>query len=110
MQEDLNLYGDRYQWLLNVFYIGYILFQWQTMFFRVFPPHRFAAWTVFSWGVIAASQAATQTFAGEVVLRFLLAVFEAPIIGFTYILSFFYLRRELGFRCGLFVSAAPLAT
>jgi hypothetical protein len=43
-------------------------------------------------------------------LRFLLAVFEAPIIGFTYILSFFYLRRELGFRCGLFVSAAPLAT
>lgn len=27
-----------------------------------------------------------------------------------YLLSFFYLRHEVGFRCGMFASAAPLAS
>lgn len=30
--------------------------------------------------------------------------------GIPYLLSFFYLRTELGFRIGIFLSAAPLAT
>lgn len=30
--------------------------------------------------------------------------------GIPFLLSFFYRRNELGFRCGLFLSAAPLAT
>ena len=44
-------------------------------------------------------------------LRFLLGAAEAgfgpPI---PYLLSFFYLRHELGFRCGIFLAAAPLAS
>lgn len=43
-------------------------------------------------------------------LRFLLGAFEAGYgPGVPYLLSFFYRRHELGLRCGLFVSAAPLA-
>lgn len=43
-------------------------------------------------------------------LRFLLGVFEAGFgPGMPYLLSFFYRRHELGLRCGLFLSAAPLA-
>ena len=43
-------------------------------------------------------------------LRFLLGMSEAAFgPGTPYLLSFFYRRHELGFRCGLFVSAAPLA-
>lgn len=43
-------------------------------------------------------------------LRFLLGASEAAFgPGSPYLLSFFYGRRELGLRCGLFVSAAPLA-
>jgi MFS family permease len=30
--------------------------------------------------------------------------------GIIYLLSFFYMRHEVGFRCGLFASAAPLAS
>ena len=44
-------------------------------------------------------------------LRFLLGAAEAgfgPSI--PYFLSFFYLRNELGFRCGIFLAAAPLAS
>jgi cyanate permease len=33
-----------------------------------------------------------------------------PRPGIIYLLSFFYLRREIGFRCGIFASAAPLAS
>ena len=44
-------------------------------------------------------------------LRFLLGAAEAgfgPSI--PYLLSFFYLRHELGFRIGIFLAAAPLAS
>lgn len=43
-------------------------------------------------------------------LRFFMGVFEAGYgPGIPYLLSFFYLRHEHGFRSGLFLSAAPLA-
>lgn len=59
-------------------------------------------------------------------IRFLLRAFEAAYAyvivmvvcrvlapcrpGVIYLFSFFYLRHEVGFRCGLFASAAPLAS
>ncbi|KAK5662033.1 hypothetical protein OQA88_10145 [Cercophora sp. LCS_1] len=43
--------------------------------------------------------------------RFFLALAEAAFApGVPYLLSFFYRRHELGLRCGIFLSAAPLAT
>lgn len=43
--------------------------------------------------------------------RWFLAMAEAAFApGVPYLLSFFYRRRELGLRCGIFLSAAPLAT
>ena len=43
--------------------------------------------------------------------RWFLAMAEAAFSpGVPYLLSFFYRRDELGFRCGIFLSAAPLAT
>jgi hypothetical protein len=45
------------------------------------------------------------------VCRWFLAMAEAGFgPGVPYLLSFFYRRHELGFRCGIFLSAAPLAT
>lgn len=44
-------------------------------------------------------------------LRFFLGVSEAGFgPGIPYLLSFFYLRHELGSRCGFYTAAAPLAT
>lgn len=76
-----------------------------------FPPHRWAAFVILGWGVISSCQAATNTWAGEMVLRFFLGAFEACYgPGIPYLLSFFYLRHEVGFRSGIFLAAAPLAT
>jgi MFS family permease len=61
-------------------------------------------------GLVATLQSTTTTFAGEMVCRFLLGMAEAGFgPGVPFLLSFFYLRRELGFRIGLFLAAAPLA-
>ena len=43
-------------------------------------------------------------------LRFIMGAAEAGYgPGIPFLLSFFYLRHEVGFRCGVFLSAAPLA-
>jgi hypothetical protein len=44
------------------------------------------------------------------VARFFMGASEACYgPGLPYLLSFFYMRRELGFRVGMYLSAAPLA-
>lgn len=35
MTKDLSLTGNRYQWLLTIFYISYILFQFQAFMWRI---------------------------------------------------------------------------
>lgn len=56
-------------------------------------------------------QAAAFNWQGLMAARFFLAVAEAGFgPGIPLLFSFFYNRQELGFRCGLFLSAAPLAT
>ncbi|KAL5334232.1 major facilitator superfamily domain-containing protein [Aspergillus crustosus] len=110
MEEDLNIHGGRYTWLLTIFYISYTLFEPLALVWKLMPPHRWAAITVMTWGIASTCQAAVQNWSGLMALRFLLGVSEAGFgPGSPYLLSFFYSRRELGLRCGLFVSAAPLA-
>lgn len=62
-------------------------------------------------GIASTLQAATYNWQGLMACRFFLAMAEAGYgPGIPYLLSFFYKRHELGFRCGIFLSAAPLAT
>ncbi|KAI0017959.1 major facilitator superfamily domain-containing protein [Xylariomycetidae sp. FL0641] len=111
MEEDLQLTSSKYNWLINIFYITYVLFEFGVLLWKIFPPHLVATGVVFGWGLISTVQAVTQNWGGMMALRALLGVSEACYApGITYLLSFFYLRHELGFRLGIFVSAAPLAS
>lgn len=49
MSEDLHLNGDRYDWLLTIFYITYIIFEWSLLLWKMFPPHVVGALSVFFW-------------------------------------------------------------
>lgn len=103
--------GNDYAWLLTIFYIGYIVFEWLALMWKVVPPHIWAAAVVFGWGVVATCQSATTSWSGMMALRLLLGSFEAGFgPGVPYFLSFFYMRQELGLRIGIFLSAGPLAT
>lgn len=78
---------------------------------KIVPPHIWAFATVFTWGVASMLQATAFNWQGLMACRFFLALAEAGFgPGMPYLFSFFYTRRELGFRCGIFLSAAPLAT
>jgi len=51
MAKALDLTADRYSWLLTIFYISYILFQFQVMGWKRFKPHIWASWAIFGWYV-----------------------------------------------------------
>ena len=111
MGKSLKFSRAQYQWLLTIFYICYILLEWGALMWKVVPPHIWTCACVASWGLAATLQSATQEFAGMMVCRFFLAAAEAmhgP--GIPFLLSFFYMRNELGLRSGIFLSAAPFAT
>jgi len=111
MSKGLNMTDAQYQWLLTLFYIPYILFEWMALMWKIMPPHIWAFIAVFVWGVAATCQAAAFNWQGMMVCRFFLATAEAGYgPGLPYLLSFFYGRYEIGVRCGIFLSAAPLAT
>ena len=110
LASDLQLSDDQYEWLLTIFYITYILFEWMTLCFKIFPPHIYISCCVFAWGVLASLQSLVSSFALMLVLRAFLAIGEAAFVGIPFYLSFFFRRDELAFRTGLFISAAPLAT
>ena len=38
MAEDLKLSSPDYQWLLTIFYITYIIFEFQALFWKIIPP------------------------------------------------------------------------
>lgn len=49
MAKDLKLVGEKYDWLLTMFYITYIIFEWTLLLWKVFPPHIVGAVVVFLW-------------------------------------------------------------
>ncbi|KAI3330208.1 major facilitator superfamily domain-containing protein [Ustulina deusta] len=111
MGKDLGLSDDQYQWLLTIFYIPYIVFEGAALMWKIVPPHWWAFVCVFVWGTASTLQATAYNWSGLLASRFFLATAEAAFApGIPYLLSFFYKRNELGLRCGLYVSAAPLAT
>jgi hypothetical protein len=102
MEMDLKLSSSDYEWLLTIFYITYICFTPLAIMWKVVPPHMWAAFCVLGWGIVSSAQAATQNWAGMMALRALMGAFEIAYgPGVPYLLSFFYLRDELGLRYAL---------
>lgn len=110
LETDLALGPGQYDWLLTVFYITYIAFEWMALLFKLIPPHIYISLTVLSWGLLASAQSLTIRFWQLLILRALLGISEAAFCGVPFYLSFFYRREELASRVGVFISAAPLAT
>lgn len=110
MEEALELHGSDYQWLLTLFYISYASFGILTMVWGIIRPHIWITITVLCWGIIATLQSTVKSWQALMALRFLLGIFETGFgPGVVYLLSFFYLRHEVGLRLGVFLSASPLA-
>lgn len=111
LEKSLGMSDAQFQWLLTIFYIAYILFQFQVMMYKLVPPRSWITFCVLIWGVAGVCQAATHNWAGMMAARFFLAVSEAGYgTGFAMYLSFFYPKTEIGARFGWFVSAGALSS
>ncbi|KAI2634449.1 retrograde regulation protein 2 [Xylaria nigripes] len=109
LDQSLGLSGDQFSRLGTFFYVTYIIFQSAAAGWKHFPAHAWAAFVVFSYATISASQAAAQNYTGILVLRLLLGAAEAMYAGVPVYLSFFYPRDKVGFRQGIFLSGSALA-
>ncbi|KAH8894383.1 MFS general substrate transporter [Thozetella sp. PMI_491] len=110
MEEDIDLSGDKYAWLGTAFYIAYILFQFTTLGWKIFKPHRWVSFVVLFWGTISTMQAVCTSWSGLMACRFLLGVAETMFgPGVPLYFSYFYPREAMGLRFGLFLSGAALA-
>ncbi|SNX81423.1 related to nicotinamide mononucleotide permease [Melanopsichium pennsylvanicum] len=110
MERALHMSDSKFQWLLTIFYIAYIIFQFQVLMYKLLPPRIWMSLCVFVWGVAGVCQAATRNWEGMMAARFWLGVSEAGYgTGFALYLSFFYPRTEIGLRFGWFVSAGAIS-
>lgn len=109
LEADLGLHGNQYQLAVAVLFIPYVLVEVPSnMVLKKFTPSRFLAAVTVSWGIVSTLTGVVQNFAGLVVCRFLLGIFEGGLFpGLTVYLTMFYTKKELALRIGyLFVSSA----
>ncbi|EKG11280.1 hypothetical protein MPH_11625 [Macrophomina phaseolina MS6] len=108
--DDLGIDSAQWSWVLNAFYICYVLMEWTTVLWKILPAHIFISCLCALWGVAAMCSGAVHSLAGLIACRCLLGIFEAAFgAGAPYYLSLFYQRRELGLRVSLLLGMSPLA-
>ncbi|CAH0023694.1 unnamed protein product [Clonostachys rhizophaga] len=110
MGSEWGITSDQYSWLVTSYYIGYIVFHWLILVWKFVPIRLWTACMAFGWGVISMIQAGATSFGGLMTTRFLIGAFEAGFVpAVALYMTFFYHRREMGLRYGLFISFSPLA-
>ncbi|KAJ5767340.1 uncharacterized protein N7511_004956 [Penicillium nucicola] len=110
LEKDLDLSDYQWSWVLYSFYICYILFEWTTVLWKIFPAHIYIAVLCICWGAAAMCTGAVNRFSQLLACRCLLGIFESIFgAGAPYFLSLFYQRKELGFRVSLLLGMSPVA-
>ncbi|RJE26627.1 Major Facilitator Superfamily [Aspergillus sclerotialis] len=93
---DLNLVGQDYSWTSSIFYIGYLAASYPiSLGFVKFPLGRYLSLLIILWGIVLTLHAVAQNYAGLMVLRTFLGIFESAISpGFSLITGMWYTPRE----------------
>lgn len=104
MTEELDLYGNRFNIALFVYFVPYILFEIPSnMIFRKTKPEYYLSSLMFSWAIINMCMGFVSTYQGLVILRFFLGTFEAGIMpAIIYLTSTYYKRHEFQTRMSFF--------
>ncbi|EXJ88055.1 hypothetical protein A1O1_04982 [Capronia coronata CBS 617.96] len=110
-EKELGLTGYDYNIVLSVFYVSYILFELPgNVACKYFGPGWFIPAVSLGFGICSLGTAFVHNMSAACGVRFLLGIFEAPMLpGIAYYLSRWYRRSELAFRLSLYIVMAPLA-
>jgi MFS family permease len=112
LTEDLGIEtGNKFNIALLVFFIPYILVDvpsnWIVKHVKagIYLPA-----LITSWGLVCTFMGFIKSFAGLVICRLLLGMFEGGLLGGILVyLAMFYRRHQMFYRIGLFYCAAPLS-
>lgn len=78
--EKAHLHGQMYSWLGSVVYVAQLVFQPLVSYLLVkVPLGKFLAASVLLWGIALSCMTAAETFAGLLVCRLFLGIFEAGV-------------------------------
>jgi MFS family permease len=80
LEADLGLHGDQFQILVSVLFVTYILSELPSnLVVKQFGPSRWISFIALSWGLVATFSGFVQNFAGMLVCRLLLGLFEGGL-------------------------------
>ncbi|KAI8954031.1 MFS general substrate transporter [Xylaria longipes] len=111
LTEELELYGNRYNVALFVYFIPYVLLETPSnMIIKKTRPSLYLSGLMFGWGIVNMSMGFVKSFAQLVVLRFLLGILEAGVLpGIIYLTSMYYKRHDFQVRMAVIFFGAVVA-
>ncbi|KAI1206790.1 MFS transporter [Annulohypoxylon truncatum] len=111
LERDLKMSGYDYNIVVLIFYIPYIILEIPSnYFFNRIEPRKFMAIIMMGWGLTITFSGFSQSYAGLLVSRVLIGVFEAGMFpGCIYLISGWYRRHELVTRMAFFFVANDIA-
>ncbi|GJN69243.1 MFS transporter [Purpureocillium lilacinum] len=112
LDKDLNLKGNQWNIVLSLFFVPYVLLEIPSnmLLKRVSRPSTYLGTLVTAWGIIMTLHGVTRNFAGLLVVRILLGVFEAGFYpGAVYLCTFWYMPGQLATRIAWFYCTSALS-
>lgn len=109
---DLGLQGQRYSWVAAIFNFGYLFWALPANYLiQRLPVSKYTGCMILIWSILLCCHVAAKNYAGMLVLRFLLGMFEASISpAIMNIVSMFYTREEQPLRMCVFLAFNGMAT
>ncbi|PNS15701.1 High-affinity nicotinic acid transporter [Sphaceloma murrayae] len=103
LYEDANITTNQFSDLALIFYVSFLVFEFPHGYMmQRFPTAKYLGIMVMCWGVIVAVTSACKDFAGLVVTRVLLGVFEAAVApSLMLITSMWFKRAQQPIRTGI---------
>lgn len=111
LSESLNLKGDRYNLVVAMFFVPYVIFEFPSnIAMKYFTPSKWISRIMVSWGIVTICTAAVTTYEGLIICRVFLGVAEAGFFpGIICYLCFWYKPAERATRMAIFSASIAVA-
>ncbi|TIB80376.1 MFS general substrate transporter [Wallemia mellicola] len=111
MGEQIGLSSDRYNIIVCLFYVPYVLFEFPSnILMKKFTPSVHLSRIITLWGAITICTAAVNNYAGMIAIRIAMGIAEAGFFpGCIYYFAFWYKPSERATRMAIFASFTSLS-
>ncbi|EEH37164.2 high-affinity nicotinic acid transporter [Paracoccidioides lutzii Pb01] len=111
LERDLGMSGHDFNIALFIFFVPYMLCEVPSnIILKNVSPSTWLSSVMLGWGLVTTFQGVTNSFAGLLVCRVFLGIFEAGFVpGCVYLISMYYKRHELQTRLNFFISCSIMA-